>query len=87
MYFTFEITPFQYAFCEGCLYSFLARECASMRVSSGNIRHRLMGAVSQRRCWEMGWEEGRRAVGIDTTCHSLSDLPAVTVSARGVLVR
>lgn len=30
----------------------------------------------------MGWEEGRRAVGIDPTCHSLSGWPAVSVSAR-----
>lgn len=53
-----------------------------MRACSGSIRHRLMGAVSQRRCWETGWEEGRTAVGIDPTCHGLSGWPAVSVSAR-----
>ncbi len=58
-------------------------EGASMRVFSGSIRHGVMGAVSQRRCWEMGWEKGRRAVGIDPTCHRPRGWPALFLSARG----
>lgn len=39
---------------------------------SGSIRHRINGAVSQKRCGEMKWKEGQRVAGIDPTCHTQS---------------
>lgn len=34
------------------------------------------------RCWKIGREEGRRAVGIDPACHSLSGWLALPISPR-----
>lgn len=39
---------------------------------SRSIRHRINGAVSQKRCGEMKWKEGQRAAGIDPACHTQS---------------
>lgn len=66
-------TPFLFAFAgKLCSYFCVKKHQRLYSMWSGSIRHRINGAVSQKRCGEMKWKEGQRAAGIDPTCHTQS---------------
>lgn len=62
-----------FTFCKKvCSYFCMKGHWRHYSMWSESIRHRLNGAVSQKRCGEMKWKEGQSSAGIDPTCHTRS---------------